>query len=136
MTAAPADLDPESIVRRYYDLVDEEAYDPLFDLFTDGVVYERPGQEPIEGKEAFEAFYYEGRPLEDGTHEVRTVVVEGDGSQGGDGPGTGEDPTVAVRGTFSGTQDGETVRFGFADFHEFDGDRIGRRYTFTDRDEV
>ncbi len=125
MSVTPEDLDPESLVRRYYDLVDDGAYDALFDLFTDDVVYERPGQAPIEGKAAFEAFYEDDRPLEDGTHEVDALVVEG-----------GTDPTVAVRGTFSGVQGNDRVRFGFADFHEFDGDRIARRYTYTDRDEV
>ncbi len=131
MSVTPADRDPESLVRRYYELVDEGAYEPLFDLFADDVVYERPGQAPIEGKEEFEAFYREGRPLEDGTHELRAVVVEGD-----EGPENDGHATVAVRGTFSGVQNGEAVRFEFADFHEFDDDRIARRYTFTDRDEV
>ncbi|WP_418280072.1 nuclear transport factor 2 family protein [Halorubrum sp. DTA98] len=128
MSVTPAELDPESLVRRYYDLVDDGAYEALFHLFTDDVVYERPGQEPIEGKESFETFYRAGRPLDDGTHEVHAVVVERESED--------DDPTVGVRGTFSGTQHGERVRFGFADFHEFEGDRIARRHTFTDRDEV
>jgi len=53
---------------------------------------------------------------------VGAVVVDGD--------------TVAARGRFRGQQDGASVAFAWADFHEFDGDRIARRYTFTDRDEV
>ena len=44
--------------------------------------------------------------------------------------------TVAARGRFRGRQNGEMVAFAWADFHEFDGNRIARRYTFTDRDEV
>jgi len=141
MTVDLADLTPESLVRRYYELVDDGEHDALFELFTDDVVYDRPGQASIEGKEAFKRFYREGRPLEDGSHEVNAVVVseddagaEGDSVDGADAADMG--PTVAVRGTFSGVQDGEQVRFGFADFHTFDGDRIGRRYTYTDRDEV
>ena len=119
---SPADA--ERLVRRYYEVVDAEAYEELFDLFADDVVYERPGQPPIEGKAAFREFYETGRPLEDGSHEVHSVVV--------DSPTA----TVAVRGTFSGKQNDERVRFGFADFHEFEDGVIARRYTFTDRDEV
>ncbi|WP_058366560.1 nuclear transport factor 2 family protein [Haloparvum sedimenti] len=119
--------DPEAAVRAYYDHVDAEAYEDLFALFAEDVVYERPGQDAIEGMEAFREFYFEGRPLEDGRHEVHRVVADGDGLDG---------TTVAVRGTFSGVQDGETVSFGFADFHEFEDGLIARRDTYTDRDEV
>ncbi|GAB6880563.1 nuclear transport factor 2 family protein [Halorubrum gandharaense] len=141
--------DAARLVRRYYEVVDAEAYEELFDLFDDDVVYERPGQPPIEGKAAFREFYETGRPLEDGTHEVHSVVVnppnetasdDGDGSDESGDDHTNATapagPTVAVRGTFSGIQDGDRVSFGFADFHEFDGGVIARRYTFTDRDEV
>lgn len=114
--------DPEA-VRDYYDYVDAEAYEDLYALFADDVVYERPGQAAIEGKAAFREFYESGRPLEEGEHEVVSVVAEGD--------------TVAVRGRFSGVQDGDEVTFGFADFHEFDDEgRIACRYTYTDRDTV
>jgi len=113
----------EAAVRAYYEYVDEEAYEDLFALFAEDVVYERPGQPPIEGLVDFEAFYREGRPLENGSHELHAIVVDGD--------------TAAVRGTFTGEQDGEPVSFGFADFHVFDeSGAIARRYTFTDRDTV
>lgn len=113
---------PEATVREYYDLVDAEEYDDLVALFAEDVRYERPGQGAIEGRAALRKFYLDGRPLEDGSHEVHDVVVDGE--------------TVAVRGTFSGTQNGESVSFDFADFHEFEDGKIRRRYTFTDRDEV
>lgn len=115
-------MDPETVARRYYDLVDAGNYDELVALFTDDVVYERPGQERIEGRDALRRFYEEGRPLSNGDHELHSVV--GDGG------------TVAVRGAFRGEQDGEAVELGFADFHEFEGEEIARRYTFTDRDTV
>lgn len=119
---ATTERDPESAVRRYYELVDEGAYDELVALFAADVTYERPGQPAIEGRDALRAFYEDGRPLEAGSHEVHSVVSDGE--------------TVAVRGTFSGLQDGERVSFDFADFHEFEDGEIARRYTFTDRDEV
>jgi ketosteroid isomerase-like protein len=112
----------ESVVRRYYELVDAERYDDLVALFAEDVSYERPGQDPIEGRAALRTFYEEGRPLTDGSHEVHDVVVDGD--------------TIAVRGTFSGRQGGERIGFGFADIHEFDGGEIAQRHSFTDRDEV
>lgn len=110
-------------VRRYYRLVDAGAYDDLIGLFADDVRYDRPGQGTIEGIDALERFYREERPLSDGHHEVETVLVD--------------DGTAAVRGTFSGRQDGESVSLGFADFHTFDDDGlIAHRVTYTDRDEV
>lgn len=112
------------MVRKYYELVDAGRYDDLVELFTEDVRYERPGQGAIEGREALRAFYEDERPLEEGSHEVRDLVVDGD--------------AIAVHGSFAGRQAGEDVTFGFADFHELndDGDAIARRYTFTDRDEV
>ena len=115
-------MNREATVRQYYELVDEGAYDELVELFAEDVRYERPGQAAIEGRDALRKFYEEGRPLEDGSHELESVVADG--------------ATVAVRGRFTGRQDGESVAFAWADFHEFDGDHIARRYTFTDRDEV
>ncbi|CQH50501.1 DUF1486 family protein [Halobacterium hubeiense] len=109
-------------VHEYYDAVDADRIDDLLDLFADDVVYDRPGQPPIEGKAELEAFYREGRPLEDGSHTVHDVLVDGS--------------RAAVRGTFSGVQDGEDVEFGFADVHVFEDGRIAERYTYTDRDTV
>ena len=85
-------MNREATVRRYYELVDEGAHDDLVALFAEDIRYERPGRAAIEGREALREFYEEGRPPEDGSHELESVVV--------------------------------------------DGDRIARRYTFTDRDEV
>ncbi|WP_049921978.1 nuclear transport factor 2 family protein [Halopiger djelfimassiliensis] len=117
-----SDTDPEAIVREYYDLVDADRYDDLVALFADDVRYERPGQPPITGRDELRTFYADERPLEEGSHEVHDVVVDGS--------------TAAVRGHFSGRQGGDSVAFDFADFHELEHGHIARRYTFTDRDEV
>jgi ketosteroid isomerase-like protein len=114
--------DPQA-VRQYYVYVDDEDYESVFGLFAEDVTYERPGQANLSGMAALREFYLEGRPLEDGQHEIYTVVAEGD--------------VVAVRGAFTGTQGGEEVAFGFADFHRFDDEgKITERWTYTDRDEV
>ncbi|WP_135533333.1 MULTISPECIES: nuclear transport factor 2 family protein [Halostella] len=110
-------------VREYYRYVDDEAYEDLFSLFADDIRYDRPGNEPIEGMEEFRRFYLDERALENGTHDVHAVVPDGD--------------IVAVRGRFEGEQGGDTVEFGFADFHRFDGQgTIVERWTYTDRDTV
>lgn len=113
----------ESRVRAYYEHVDDEEYEALFALFADSIVYERPGQDNIHGMDAFRQFYLEERPLTDGDHTIRDVVIE--------------DDTAAVRGSFTGLQDGTRVEFGFADFLVFDEEtQISHRYTYTDRDTV
>lgn len=127
MTRMPADsdaeFDPEEIVREYYDRVDAEDVEGLLALFADDVRYDRPGQDAIDGIDDLRTFYERDRPLEDGSHEVAHVLVDG--------------RHVAVRGTFSGVQGGETVSFDFADHHEFDADGlIANRWTYTDRDTV
>jgi ketosteroid isomerase-like protein len=117
-----ADASPDA-VREYYDHIDAEEYESVFSLFAADVTYERPGQSNLSGMDEFREFYLEDRPLQDGSHDVHDLVAEGD--------------TVAVRGEFSGVQDGEEVSFGFADFHRFDDEGlITERWTYTDRDEM
>ena len=125
MTAADTtdDVDPIDRLRTYYDRVDDGDVDGLLSLFAEDVRYDRPGREPIEGIDALRRFYERDRPLDDGTHDVHHVVVDG--------------PFAAVRGEFTGRLDGKPVSFGFADHHEFDDDGlIATRYTYTDRDAV
>jgi ketosteroid isomerase-like protein len=107
------------VLESYYRFIDDEQYDALFDLFADDIVYHRPGADPIRGKAAFEQFYREERPLEDGTHEIDEYLVDGD--------------RVSVRGRFEGLLDGEEIAFGFADIHHFDEDgKIEVRWTYVD----
>mgnify|MGYP000081809298 FL=1 len=111
------------VVRSYYELIDAEEYESVFALFDEDILYERPGQDDIEGMDALREFYLDGRPLTEGSHEVHSLISE--------------DNTVSVRGTFRGLQDGAQVAFGFADFFVFtDARTIGHRYTYTDRDVV
>ncbi|WP_312909440.1 nuclear transport factor 2 family protein [Natronosalvus caseinilyticus] len=133
----PNGIDPEALVRRYYDRVDADDVEGLLELFSKTITYERPGQDPIEGREELRAFYERGRPLEDGEHRLEAVIVDlgGAGDDGGNGDSNGN--RVAVRGRFSGVQDGESVSFGFADFHDVNADGvIENRWTYTDRDTV
>lgn len=118
-------MDPserEAAVRSYYDRIDADDYEGIFDLFADDVTYHRPGRDTIRGIEALRRFYREERPLSGGEHEVEAVLVDGD--------------SVAVRGRFVGEQADDAVDFGFADLHRFEGGTIVERHTYTDRDAV
>jgi ketosteroid isomerase-like protein len=112
----------ERRVRTYYERIDADDYEGVFDLFAEDVTYHRPGRPPIEGLDALRSFYREERPLSGGEHVVEAVVVDGD--------------QAAARGRFVGEQDGEAVAFGWADFHVFADGRIVERHTYTDRDAV
>lgn len=122
-TTVETDGSPRETLSTYYDLIDAGDIEGLLSLFADDIRYERPGQGAIDGIEELRTFYERDRPLEDGSHEVFEILVDG--------------TRAAVRGEFSGRLDGEPVSFGFADHHEFDADGlITNRYTFTDRDAV
>ncbi|KAA9396194.1 nuclear transport factor 2 family protein [Haloarcula sp. CBA1130] len=113
----------EDAVRTYYTAIDAEEYDTVFALFDESIIYERPGQESIRSIDALKDFYLNHRPLSDGSHKIHSLTSDGE--------------TVAVRGTFSGTQADTDVSFGFADFFVFGEDGlIKRRCTYTDRDTV
>lgn len=107
-------------VEAYYEYVDAEAFDDLFALFSDGIVYHRPGQSAIEGMDEFKRFYLEVRDLEHGTHTIDKLYTDDNG--------------VAVRGRFSGDQGGTPIDIGFADFFTFDDTGlITERHTYTDQ---
>lgn len=108
-----------AVLESYYQYIDSNRYSDLFDLFTEDIVYHRPGAEPIRGMDEFRQFYLEERPLEQGTHEIDAYHSDGN--------------TMSVRGRFAGLLDGEPIEFGFADFHEFnEACEIQRRWTYTD----
>lgn len=114
---------PTERVQSYYQHVDAESNDELFALFADDIVYHRPGHELIEGMADFERFYREVRNLTDGSHDLASVI--------------NNDDVVAVRGTFTGKQDGSPIEIGFADFFTFDAQGlITERHTYTDQGSI
>ncbi len=94
-------------VRRYYRLVDDGDVSALVQLFSPDAVYERPGYEPLTGREALTDFYRDTRIIASGRHTVQAAICDGAG--------------VAVRGEFTGTlKSGARVHLRFADFFEID----------------
>lgn len=104
-------------VLRYYRYVDANDIEALLTLFSDDCVYERPGYEPLVGKQALTRFYKAQRVIESGRHALTSVVQDGD--------------TVAVEGHFAGVlKSGVDADVRFADFFRFSGDRITSRHTY------
>ncbi|MFC8571192.1 nuclear transport factor 2 family protein [Streptomyces sp. NPDC057245] len=98
-------------VRRYYALVDDGDVRGVVGLFADRAVYERPGYEPIVGRDGLDAFYRGERVIDTGSHTVVSLVV-----------GTGD---AAVEGEFHGTlKDGSEVDLRFADFFRLNEDLL------------
>jgi ketosteroid isomerase-like protein len=108
----------EQRAREYYRRADQANIDTIIELFSTGVVYQRPGYPPIHGHTQLRRFYRDSRIIESGEHTVDTLLVDY--------------PRVAVNGHFEGTlRTGEHVSLRFADFFEVDTDgRFTRRDTF------
>lgn len=101
--------------REYYRAIDSHAYDDLAALLDPAFVHYRPDR-TIEGREAFVEFMREKRPMNDTTHEVRTVYEADEG--------------VAVRGRLLDSEDG--ALFGFVDVFEFsDEGTVTAIHTYT-----
>ncbi|MFJ9468165.1 nuclear transport factor 2 family protein [Streptomyces caniferus] len=107
-----------TLVHRYYRLVDAKDVGGLLALFSDDAVYERPGYPVLHGREALRTFYTGQRVIEDGRHDLFTVI-------------TG-DAQVSARGEFHGQlKDGRRVSVGFADFFTVgDAGLFTRRNTY------
>ena len=115
------DPDAASLVRRYYDALDEHDYETLEDLLAPDFVQRRPDR-TFEDRAAFVRFMRDDRPNPDTSHELEDVVAD----VGGD--------RIAVRGRVLDA-DGERTLFEFADFFDLksvDGDaRIARLETYS-----
>ncbi|ARS89039.1 nuclear transport factor 2 family protein [Natrarchaeobaculum aegyptiacum] len=91
-------MDAPETVRRYYDALDAHEYGPLESVLAPGFVQRRPDR-TFESREAFVQFMREERPNPDTSHDLESVLVDGD--------------RVAVRGR---VRDADEVLFEFADF--------------------
>jgi ketosteroid isomerase-like protein len=105
-------------VRLYYSLVDEQRFAELTQMFAENVTYQRPGYEPIIGRDALIEFYENQRVIRSGKHIVSELIVSRN--------------KVAVQGEFNGILNaGKTVQLRFADFFTVDSAGLfDRRDTF------
>ncbi|MFV2198815.1 nuclear transport factor 2 family protein [Nocardiopsis sp. LOL_012] len=106
-------------VRQVYVRVDSGDIAGLLELFSEDVVYHRPGYPAIDGRDAFERFYRSARIIQEGVHTPDSVVLDGEGG-------------VAVQGRFEGVlKDGRAVDLRYADFFQAAPDgRFRRRDTY------
>lgn len=106
-----------ALAERYYELVDRNDVDGVVALFAVNAVYERPGYDPLLGRNGIDAFYRSDRVIAYGKHTLAKVVVNGD--------------DVAVEGAFSGVlRDGTRVDVRFADFFQIRDHEFAQRRTY------
>jgi ketosteroid isomerase-like protein len=109
---------PTAAARAYYRALDTGDYDLLAGLLTPGFVHERPDMS-LEGSDQFVQFMRDERPMTDTSHPIDSVYeqVDGDG--------------VVVRGRLLSADRTTIARF--ADEFSFEGEKIARIRTFTQR---
>lgn len=103
-------------VLKYYQLVDNQDYPAMYQLFASDTVYQRCEQ-IISGIREIRHFYEHQRGII-GKHTLITLITQ--------------DNEVAVRGVFIGNnKDNEPIKLEFSDFFEFNSERkIARRTTY------
>jgi ketosteroid isomerase-like protein len=111
-------IEIDSLVRRYYELVDENRLEDLLSLFAEDTIYRRPGYEPLQGKGMLRHFYSVEREISEGEHHIHQVMIDG--------------RSAAVEGHFVGfLKSGIDVTVRFADFFQLSQDRlIAKRDTY------
>ena len=113
--------DAASLVRNYYDALDEHAYDVLADVLAPDFVQRRPDR-TFEDRASFVRFMREDRPNPDTSHDLEAVVADAEGDD--------EGRRVAVRGRVLDA-DGNRALFEFADFFDLEAGRIARLETYS-----
>ncbi|WP_255169077.1 nuclear transport factor 2 family protein [Natrononativus amylolyticus] len=103
----------EAVVRAYYAALDGHAYENLESLLASDFRQRRPDR-TLEGREAFVRFMREERPNRETTHELESVVVDGD--------------RAVVRGRLL---DGGEELLAFSDHFALEDGRINRLETDT-----
>lgn len=135
------DADATELVRRYYDALDEHAYDVLEEVLAPTFVQRRPDR-TFEDRSAFIRFMREERPRSDTTHEIRDLFVGSgnrvvsDGSEShvvSDGSESCDGSTGRVAAARGRLLDGDgSLVIEFADHFEIDPEtgRIDRLETY------
>jgi ketosteroid isomerase-like protein len=107
----------ERVVTTLYRNIDDGAWHNLHLVFSDDIVYERPGYEPLIGWERVEKFYRHERVIASGRHSLEHIVIKG--------------CSGACWGRFIGEhKNGTPINEGFADTFTFENVRIKTRRSF------
>lgn len=108
----------ESFVTELFRKIDARDWDALAACFAEDVVYERPGYEPLVGRDRVMRFYREERVVAAGEHSLDRVLIDGDGG--------------ACWGRYVGVhRDGSPIDERFADVYTVDArGRITTRRSF------
>lgn len=123
-------MDAVDAARRYYDCLDDDAYDELRDLLDPAFRHLRPDR-TIDGREPFVSFMAEERPRPDTVHAVDAVFGEVRDADA-DGAGTASEAgveRVAIHGRLF-DKDGSEL-FPFVDIFRFEDGALVELTTFT-----
>lgn len=115
-SSTEGEVDPESLIRAYYEALDTHDYERLETLLAPSFTQHRPDL-TLDGREEFIAFMRDERPDSDTRHPIEAVYR---------GPGG----AVAARGRLL-TAEGEEIT-GFVDVFRLDAGRIHTLQTYTD----
>lgn len=118
MTSPVATLpQARALVARLFSAIDGQKLDDLAAVLHPEVVYERPGYEPLVGRERVLHFYRVERIIAQGRHEVAAVTHSKD--------------HVICYGQFTGvSRDGQALSERFADVYRLEDGLIRHRTTF------
>lgn len=107
----------ESLIHKYYQLVDTQAFAEMYQLFEDTVVYQRC-ESTISGMVEFKRFYEQDRTIV-GTHTIDHVVAN-------------SDDIIAVMGRYHGKNaQNNMVVLSFSDFFTLSKrGKIAKRNTY------
>jgi len=98
---------PQNFVTELFRKIDSRDWEALPSSFSENVVYERPGYDPLVGRERVMQFYREERVIAGGEHRLERVLLDGMGA--------------ACWGRFVGVhKNGTSIDEGFADVYEVD----------------
>lgn len=105
----------DSIIRKYYHLVDARKFEEMLNLFSNKAIYNRAGK-TIRGMNQLKKFYNTDRKLK-GKHTLNNLITKGN--------------KTIVTGTFKGTNGKkQRINVDFADLFEIKRNLITKRQTY------
>lgn len=107
----------EQLVRDMFEVIDGAQWDRLGAYLAPGIVYERPGYEPLKGIDEVLRFYRDVRIVARGRHELWRIVAA--------------DEATICWGRFTGTSKrGESLDERFADIYIVSDRKVATRTTY------